>query len=178
MTTTTLFLPLSRNPSLFPKCPFLLQWAIGFLSRIVETGHPGLVPCAVTICVVIVGLVPCAAQEIERFSEDTRNKGSNSPDGYESIHGEGAETDEDKKHQSEKLAGDGASSIVVDKEKCESGKEEKISSQGTDLLMAVRKRSLEEGLKALKLGVLRGYGEARQKGEGIASPNILSSIVV
>ncbi|CAL9019464.1 unnamed protein product [Prunus brigantina] len=37
-------------------------------------GHPGLVPWAVTICVVIVGLVPCAAQEIERFSEDTRNK--------------------------------------------------------------------------------------------------------
>ncbi|CAB4267506.1 unnamed protein product [Prunus armeniaca] len=184
-----------------------------------------LVPCAVTICVVIVGLVPCAAQEIERFSEDTRNKvcmprlghkvqilaefqldfcemaksqgitvsppaqqqgsknvqtgrpqniltlsltkgnttydefkhgfpsdglstasnkwwGSNSPDGYESIHGEGAETDEDKKHQSEKIG------------------------------------SLEEGQKALKLGVLRGYGEARQKGEGIASPNILSSIVV
>ncbi|CAL8178617.1 unnamed protein product [Prunus armeniaca] len=57
-------------------------------------------------------------------------------------------------------------SIVVDKEKCESGKEENISSQGTDLLMAVRKRSLEEGQKALKLGVLRGYGEARQKGEG------------
>ncbi|CAB4267507.1 unnamed protein product [Prunus armeniaca] len=68
--------------------------------------------------------------------------GSNSPDGYESIHGEGAETDEDKKHQSEKIG------------------------------------SLEEGQKALKLGVLRGYGEARQKGEGIASPNILSSIVV
>ncbi|CAB4268786.1 unnamed protein product [Prunus armeniaca] len=84
--------------------------------------------------------------------------GSNSPDGYESIHGEGAETDEEKKHQSEKLAGDGASSTVVDKEKCESGKEENISSQGTDLLMAVRKKSMEEGQKALKLGVFRGYG--------------------
>ncbi|XP_021811682.1 uncharacterized protein LOC110754869 [Prunus avium] len=84
--------------------------------------------------------------------------GSNSPDGYESVRGEGAETDEDKKHQSEKLADDGASSTVVDKEKCESGKEENFSSQGTDLLMAVRKRSLEEGQKALKLGVFRGYG--------------------
>ncbi|CAL2254742.1 unnamed protein product [Prunus armeniaca] len=47
---------------------------------------------------------------------------------------------------------------IMDKEKCESGKEENISSQGTDLLMAVRKRSLEEGQKALKLGVFRGYG--------------------
>ncbi|CAB4308413.1 unnamed protein product [Prunus armeniaca] len=56
------------------------------------------------------------------------------------------------------INGDGASSTVVDKEKCESGKEENISSQGTDLLMAVRKRSLEEGQKALKLGVFRGYG--------------------
>ncbi|CAL2246963.1 unnamed protein product [Prunus armeniaca] len=217
MTTTTLFLPLSRNPSLnnghngqikvdlLPSdsiyfivgiinkkldvnkfqnvhscCNGLSDSCLGSLKRGIQLliFIRGLVPCAVTICVVIVGLVPCAAQEIERFSEDTRNKGSNSPDGYESIHGEGAETDEDKKHQSEKLAGDGASSIVVDKEKCESGKEENISSQGTDLLMAVRKRSLEEGQKALKLGVLRGYGEARQKGEGIASPNILSSIVV
>ncbi|ONH97251.1 hypothetical protein PRUPE_7G179800 [Prunus persica] len=27
----------------FQKCPFLPQWAIGFLSRIVETGHPVVV---------------------------------------------------------------------------------------------------------------------------------------
>lgn len=84
---------------------------------------------------------------------------SNSPDRDEGVRGDAAKTDEDNKLQSDKLADDSASSITVNEEKCESGKEENnIDPQGTDLLVAVRKRAVEEGKKALKLGVFRGYG--------------------
>ncbi|KAM0956140.1 hypothetical protein ACFX13_025064 [Malus domestica] len=84
--------------------------------------------------------------------------GSNSPDGNEGLRGKGAKTEEDKKPQSDKLADDNASSIMVDTEKPESGKDENISPQGTDLLVSVRRRAVEENQKALKLGAFRGYG--------------------
>ncbi|KAL6137189.1 hypothetical protein ACLB2K_062482 [Fragaria x ananassa] len=84
--------------------------------------------------------------------------GSNSLDCDEGIRGEAAKADEENKHQSNKLA-DGASSIAENKEKCEREKEENsIDPQGTNLLVAVRKQAVEEGKKALKLGVFRGYG--------------------
>lgn len=85
--------------------------------------------------------------------------GSSSPDGYEGIQGDGAVTNEDDKHQCEEVAGDGSSIVIVDKEKCEGGKEgSNIGPQGTGLLTTVRKRTVEEGREALKLGVFRGYG--------------------
>lgn len=84
--------------------------------------------------------------------------GSNSPNGNEGLRGKGAKTEEEKKPQADKLADDNASSIIVDTEKPESGKEESISPQGTDLLVSVRRRAVEENQKALKLGAFRGYG--------------------
>ncbi|XP_004303879.1 PREDICTED: uncharacterized protein LOC101310432 [Fragaria vesca subsp. vesca] len=90
--------------------------------------------------------------------------GSNSPDCDEGIHGEADNADEENKHQSNKLADDSASSITGNQEKCGSEKQENnIDPQGTDLLVAVRKRAVEEGKKARKLGVFRGYG-ARKLG--------------
>ncbi|KAK9285063.1 hypothetical protein L1049_024248 [Liquidambar formosana] len=78
--------------------------------------------------------------------------GSGSPDGNGGFFfGDGAEVNEDDKHQSEELADEGA--------KPETGKgESNIGPQGTGLLMTVRKRAVEEGREALKIGVVRGYG--------------------
>jgi hypothetical protein len=85
--------------------------------------------------------------------------GSSSPDGCEHIFGDGAETNENEKQQSEKMVADSSDMVTVDKEKHEGGKEGcKIASQGMGGLASVRKRSMEEGREALKLGVFRGYG--------------------
>ena len=47
----------------------------------------------------------------------------------------------------------------ADMETCETGKEdENACPQGTNLLTAVRKRAVEEGREALKLGVFKGHG--------------------
>uniref|UniRef100_A0A2N9IBC2 RWP-RK domain-containing protein n=1 Tax=Fagus sylvatica TaxID=28930 RepID=A0A2N9IBC2_FAGSY len=85
--------------------------------------------------------------------------GSSSPDGCEATLGDGVETNQDDKHQSQEMVGDGPGIIIFDKEECESVKEgSNIGPQGTGLLMTVRKRTVEEGREALKLGVFRGYG--------------------
>ncbi|XP_050382892.1 uncharacterized protein LOC126799689 [Argentina anserina] len=85
--------------------------------------------------------------------------GSNSSDCPEGVLGEAAIADGDNKHQSNKLADDSGSSITGIKEKCESDKEQNSTDpQGTDLLVAVRRRAVEDGKKALKVGAFRGYG--------------------
>lgn len=72
----------------------------------------------------------------------------------------GIETDEDDGHQSEEKVDAGTSVVIVDEEKGENGKMEsnEIDPQGTGLLTSVRKRAVEEGREALKLGVYRTYG--------------------
>ncbi|XP_059450441.1 uncharacterized protein LOC132181298 isoform X2 [Corylus avellana] len=85
--------------------------------------------------------------------------GSSSPVGCEGIFGDGAETNENEKHQSEEMVADSSDIVTVDKENHEGGKEGcKIASQGMGLLTTVRKRTMEEGREALKLGVFRGCG--------------------
>lgn len=85
--------------------------------------------------------------------------GSSSPDGYEGTIGNGVEIDEEDKKQSEQLADNGANLLVMDGEKAENEKEEgTIGPQGTGLLTAVRKTTVEEGRKILKIGVGRDHG--------------------
>lgn len=85
--------------------------------------------------------------------------GSSSPNGCEGNLGDGVETNEDDKHKSEEMVGVGPGVVIVDKEECVTGKEESnIGPQGTGLLTTVRKKTVEEGREALKLGVFRGYG--------------------
>lgn len=81
--------------------------------------------------------------------------GSSCPEGYEDICKDGAKSDEVAKQQSDVVADDGSSSAAAEKEQRES---DEGRSQGTGLLMAVRKKAAEEGREALKLGVIRGYG--------------------
>lgn len=79
--------------------------------------------------------------------------GSCSPDGYEGINGDGVEIDEDDKKQSEPLADH------CDEDKVEVENEEgSLGPQGTGLLTAVRKTSVEEGQKILKIGVGKDHG--------------------
>ncbi|CAK7346671.1 unnamed protein product [Dovyalis caffra] len=69
------------------------------------------------------------------------------------------ETDEDDNHQSEEKAHGGTDVMTVDKEKAGNGlAENEIDPKGTVLLTSVRKRAVEEGRGALKLGVYRTYG--------------------
>lgn len=72
----------------------------------------------------------------------------------------GIETDEDDSHQSDEKTDAGTSVMIVDNETAENGKMEsnEIDPQGTGLLTSVRKRAVEEGREALKLGVHRTYG--------------------
>lgn len=72
----------------------------------------------------------------------------------------GIETDEDDSHQSDEKTDAGTSVMIVDNENAENGKMEsnEIDPQGTGLLTSVRKRAVEEGREALKLGVHRTYG--------------------
>lgn len=79
--------------------------------------------------------------------------GSSSPN-----HEDGAETDEEDKHQSQdqEKVDDVGNSMA-----CENQKQEEssmIGSQGSGALTAIRKRIVEEGRTALKLGVYQGHG--------------------
>ena len=85
--------------------------------------------------------------------------GSSCPDGYESISRDGAKHREMARQRlSVESADDGASSVTVDKEKDENAQGKRIGPQGTGLLADVRKKAVEEGREALKLGVIRRYG--------------------
>lgn len=85
--------------------------------------------------------------------------GSSSPDGHEGTIDNGVEIDEEDQKQSEQLADNGANLLVMDGEKAENEKEEgTIGPQGTGLLTAVRKTTVEEGRKILKIGVGRDHG--------------------
>lgn len=85
--------------------------------------------------------------------------GSSSPNGCEGNLGDGVETNEDDKHKSEEMVGDNPRVVIVDRKECVTGKEESnVGPQGTGLLTTVKKRTVEEGRKALKLSVFRGYG--------------------
>lgn len=57
------------------------------------------------------------------------------------------------------MVGDNPRVVIVDRKECVTGKEESnVGPQGTGLLTTVKKRTVEEGRKALKLSVFRGYG--------------------
>lgn len=85
--------------------------------------------------------------------------GSSSPDGYEGRTGDVVEMGEDNKKQSEEMAENSANLLVMDENKNENEKKEgTIGPQGTGLLAAVRKISVEEGQKILKIGVGRDHG--------------------
>ncbi|KAE8655788.1 Glucan synthase-like 7 [Hibiscus syriacus] len=80
--------------------------------------------------------------------------GSSKSDGHEAIDVDGAETEGEDKNQSIEEHDDTAN----DKPD-ENGKlQDNVSPQGSALLVAVRKRAVEEGQEALKLGVHRGRG--------------------
>ncbi|KAL4377080.1 hypothetical protein GQ457_02G018630 [Hibiscus cannabinus] len=85
--------------------------------------------------------------------------GSSKSDGDEVVDVDGAETEGEDKHQSIELPDD--MGMANDKPD-ESGKlEDGVNPQGSALLAAVRKRGMEEGREALKLGVHRGRGMKR-----------------
>ncbi|KAJ4841508.1 hypothetical protein Tsubulata_037690 [Turnera subulata] len=85
--------------------------------------------------------------------------GRSPADGNTGIEVVGTETDDDGEHQSEEKV-DGAGSLsVLDRERPENGKAvDGIDASGNCLLTTVRKRTVEEGREALKLGVYRAYG--------------------
>ncbi|XVF14475.1 hypothetical protein REPUB_Repub09cG0063400 [Reevesia pubescens] len=72
---------------------------------------------------------------------------------HEVIDVDGAENEGEDKHQSVKKSDDKANAKLDENGKLEDG----IGPQRSDLLIAVRKRAMEEG-RALKLGVYEGYG--------------------
>ncbi|GMI67457.1 hypothetical protein HRI_000415000 [Hibiscus trionum] len=78
--------------------------------------------------------------------------GSSKSDGHETVEVDGAETEGEDKHQSIEEPDDMANNKADENRKLEDG----ISPQGSALLAAVRKRAMEEGREALKLGVHRG----------------------
>ncbi|XVF16800.1 hypothetical protein REPUB_Repub10bG0063400 [Reevesia pubescens] len=79
---------------------------------------------------------------------------SRKSDGNEVIDVDGAEIEGEDKHQSVEKPVD-----MVNEKPDENGKlEDGIGPQESGLLTAVRKRAVEEGREALKLGVYRGYG--------------------
>ncbi|KAF9687010.1 hypothetical protein SADUNF_Sadunf02G0049400 [Salix dunnii] len=86
--------------------------------------------------------------------------GSNLSDTQRASDRVGIETDEDDSHQSDEKTDAGTRVMMVDYENAENGKTEsnEIDPQGTGLLTSVRKRAVEEGREALKLGVHRTYG--------------------
>ena len=85
--------------------------------------------------------------------------GSSSPDAYEGTKNDGVEIDEDDKKRSEPLAENGANLLAMNEDKAEIEKEEgSIGPQGTGLLMAVRKTTVVEGRKILKIGVGKDHG--------------------
>ncbi|GMI67738.1 hypothetical protein HRI_000443100 [Hibiscus trionum] len=85
--------------------------------------------------------------------------GSSKSDGDEVVDVDGAETEGEDKHQSVELPDD-----MANDKPDENGKlEDYLNPQGSalPLLAAVRKRAMEEGREALKLGVHRGRGMKR-----------------
>ncbi|XP_017973178.1 PREDICTED: protein RKD5 isoform X1 [Theobroma cacao] len=80
--------------------------------------------------------------------------GSSKSDGHEDVQVDGAETEGEDKHQSVEKPGDMANEKPEENGKLDDG----IGPQGSGLLTAVRKRAVEEGREALKLGVYKGYG--------------------
>lgn len=86
----------------------------------------------------------------------TTNKwwGGSKSDDNEVILVDEAEIEGKDKHQREEKPDD-----VANEKPDENGKlEDEIGPRGSGLLTAVRKRAVEEGREALKLGVYRGYG--------------------
>ncbi|KAJ0112940.1 protein NLP4 isoform X2 [Pistacia vera] len=83
--------------------------------------------------------------------------GSSSSDVNGSTNVEEAETDEVDKNQSEEKADGSATSIVGNKISENVKKVTDIDPQGSGLLTAIRKRSVEEGKEALKLGLQKKY---------------------
>ncbi|KAH7511385.1 hypothetical protein ACOSQ2_000317 [Xanthoceras sorbifolium] len=91
----------------------------------------------------------------------TTNKwwGSNTSDDYERIRGGEAETDEEDKHQPEEKADDSATSTTMDEKESGNGKvDSNIDPEGSGLLTAIRKRIVDQGREALKLGVYKSNG--------------------
>ncbi|XP_059664905.1 uncharacterized protein LOC132311158 isoform X2 [Cornus florida] len=79
--------------------------------------------------------------------------GSNGPDHTENIRVNGVQVFQEHKHQSKELGDDGACSLS------ENGIDESnTGALGSGLLSAVRKRAVDGGGDALKLGVYRRYG--------------------
>lgn len=86
----------------------------------------------------------------------TSNKwwGSSGPDDSAGKNPDGAEVSKHGKGQLEERAKEEA-----DTQTCETGKDESSKTlQGAALLTDIRRRAMEEGREALKLGVFRGYG--------------------
>lgn len=80
-------------------------------------------------------------------------------DSYDSFFVHGVETEQEDKHQYEEPPDDTGGSNLGDREKTGCGSEDRsFNLEGTSLLSTVRKNAVEEGRKALKLGVCRGYG--------------------
>lgn len=80
--------------------------------------------------------------------------GRSGPNDSAGKHPDGAEASDHGKGRPEERAEEEA-----DTETCETGEDETMKTpEGTALLTDVRKRAVEEGREALKLGVFRGYG--------------------
>uniref|UniRef100_A0A2P2IL53 RWP-RK domain-containing protein n=2 Tax=Rhizophora mucronata TaxID=61149 RepID=A0A2P2IL53_RHIMU len=84
--------------------------------------------------------------------------GSSSPDGYTATNVGGNETDEDTKHESETKLDGSANLVNMDEDKPENHPEQtSFGSQDVGLLVAARKRAVQEGKEALKHGVYRSF---------------------
>ncbi|KAK4846187.1 hypothetical protein QYF36_014146 [Acer negundo] len=85
--------------------------------------------------------------------------GSSTSDDYERTRGGEAETDEEDKHQPEEKADDSVTSTTMDEKESENGKiDSNINPEGSGLLATIRKRNVDEGREALKLGVYKSNG--------------------
>lgn len=130
-------------------------------SRNIQNGRPQNLPNAILSKGIAASLdeFKCGFPTSGLSTASNKWWGSSSPDGYEGTIGDGVEIDEDQKNQSEQLADNGANLLVMDEEKALNEKEEvTIGPQGTGLLTAVRKITVEEGRKILKIGVGRDHG--------------------
>ncbi|KAH7834104.1 hypothetical protein Vadar_012769 [Vaccinium darrowii] len=86
--------------------------------------------------------------------------GSSSSDSNEEMcRKKGVEDLREEKLKTVRLVDDGAEILLNDKEKPASGNyDSNMNLHGTGLLSHVRKSAAEDGRKALRLGVYRGYG--------------------
>lgn len=83
--------------------------------------------------------------------------GSSSSDVNGSTNSEEAETDEVDKNQSEEKADGSATSVLFNEISGNVKQVTETEPQGSGLLTALRKRTVEEGKEALKLGVHKKY---------------------